>query len=95
MNRERAKELLPIIQAFADGAEIEWKGGVGTGWRKSSCEFADNTEYRIKPKEPREFWIVGVTNRSDRFPHVLSPKEKERHFADSGRYIKVREVLDE
>ena len=24
MNRETAKELLPIIQAFADDKEIEW-----------------------------------------------------------------------
>ena len=56
MNRERAKKLLPIIQAFADGAEIEWKGGVGVGWRTSDGAFANGIEYRIKPK-PREGYV--------------------------------------
>ena len=85
MNRERAKELLPIIQAFADGEEIEWKGGVGICWRKSSGEFADNTEYRIKPKEPREFWI-----------HPRSAKSCIKNDPGTGAgYFKVREVLDE
>ena len=56
MTREEAKELLPIIQAFAEGkiiqyrnAECEWED-VPIGVNLS---FADNpSEYRIKP-EPK------------------------------------------
>ena len=52
MTREEAKELLPIIQAFADGKTIEYRRS-GGAWKVahtptwSSCLF-----YRIKP-EPK------------------------------------------
>lgn len=48
MTREEAKELLPIIQAFAEGKTIEWKDLVVESPHfdcKPSC-------YRIKP-EPK------------------------------------------
>lgn len=56
MTREEAKELLPIIQAFAEGKEIEFRSkGFDEEWRKvneipglSYSSF----DYRIKP-EPR------------------------------------------
>ena len=52
MTREEAKELLPIMQAFAEGKTIEYRES-GGAWKVahtptwSSCLF-----YRIKP-EPR------------------------------------------
>ena len=52
MTREEAKEILPIIQAFAEGKTIEYRES-GGAWKVahtptwSSCLF-----YRIKP-EPR------------------------------------------
>ena len=52
MTREEAKELLPIMQAFAEGKTIEYRG-IGGAWKVantptwSSCLF-----YRIKP-EPK------------------------------------------
>lgn len=49
MNRERAKELLPIIQAFADGEKIEVSDGIG--WLGSATpNWSNNYEYRIKPE---------------------------------------------
>ena len=61
MNRERAKQLLPIIQAFADGKEIEVYYCAEKGWRNIdendyACLWIDAYDYRIKP-EPRE-WMV-------------------------------------
>ena len=54
MNRQRAKELLPVIQAFAEGKTIESRyikaGTVFTENRIPS--FSDDFEYRIKP-EPK------------------------------------------
>ena len=101
MNRERCKELLPIFEAFANGEDVEfrvpddnvcgsdkWSSIPSTG-----MSLASHVEYRIKPK-PREFWIISTNNRGN-YPHVLSLEEKEKHFADSMRYIKVREVQDE
>lgn len=94
MNRERAKELLPVIRAFADGEDVYMKSAPSHCWQlETEPGWCDGRKYRIKPK-PREFWIVSTEDRSDRYPHVLSPKEKEKHFADSSRYIKVREVIE-
>lgn len=59
MTPERAKELLPIIQAFAEGKEIQTtSNSARPGWCdvKDPC-FRDNMEYRIKPTK-KEGWIV-------------------------------------
>ena len=62
MNRNRAKELLPIITAFANGEEIQCRNQNSS---ESRMVFVENEfprfeieyyEFRIKPK-PREFWI--------------------------------------
>lgn len=52
MTREQAKKLLPIIQAFSEGKDIETK--TGSGWISiGSMSFAGNPDsYRIKP-EPK------------------------------------------
>ena len=61
MNRKEAKELMPIIQAFAEGMVIECrtkpsavKGtDIPNDWTEmKEIEFWNNTEYRIKP-EPK------------------------------------------
>lgn len=57
MNRQEAKELLPIIQAFAEGKTIQVKSsdGLWYGREGENCEFnfnADPQVYRIK-SEPK------------------------------------------
>lgn len=55
MNRQQAKALLPIIQAFAEGRPIERKGKSVTSKWKEVIEptfYIDMSEYRIKP-EPK------------------------------------------
>ena len=61
MTREQAKELLPIIQAFAEGKGIETK--TDSGWISiENMSFAGNPDsYRIKPeyrpfKDAEECW---------------------------------------
>ena len=56
MTREQAKQLLPIIQAFAEGKVIQYK--YNTGWEnmKNPSFNGNPTEYRIKPEsEHRPF----------------------------------------
>ena len=50
MNRSEAKELLPIIKAFAEGKGVETK--TGSGWISiENMSFAGNPDsYRIKPE---------------------------------------------
>lgn len=54
MNRQEAKELLPIIQAFAEGKTIQSRfiNGSNTWWDDNNLSFGDGVEYRIKP-EPK------------------------------------------
>ncbi len=53
MNREQAKELLPIIQAFAEGKTIEFKNTFGDWINCDETMFnRPPKDYRIKP-EPK------------------------------------------
>jgi hypothetical protein len=101
MDRERAKELLPIIQAFAEGRAIEWRGGQSYGhWLPVDCfdNISDDKdfEYRIKPEppKPREWWI-------NDYGQSLAIPVESRGLADNYagpdrvRCIHVREVLDD
>lgn len=52
MTREEAKELLPIMQAFAEGKTIEYRG-LGGAWKVAQTPtWSSHLFYRIKP-EPR------------------------------------------
>lgn len=52
MNRKETKKLMPVIQAFADGKDVETK--TSSGWISiENMSFAGNPDsYRIKP-EPK------------------------------------------
>ena len=66
MNRNQAKELLPIIQAYAEGKAIESrciKGDTSLWYDDKDPSFDDDFEYRIKPelkyrpfKDAEECW---------------------------------------
>lgn len=65
MNREKARELLPIFEAFANSEAIQFRlnNGLEHKWldlpdNEDLCVTfpADDYEYRVKPK-PREFWV--------------------------------------
>ena len=52
MTREEAKELLPIMQAFAEGKTIEYRG-LGGAWKVAQTPtWSSHLFYRIKP-EPK------------------------------------------
>ena len=51
MTREEAKELLPIIQAFAEGKTVQFSDE-GNWYKTENPAFASGTMYRIKP-EPK------------------------------------------
>jgi hypothetical protein len=61
MNRTEAKELLPVITAFANGEQIEFRIA-GEGWRLASEPiFSTHYEYRIAPKPKTcERWYFAV-----------------------------------
>lgn len=88
MNRERAKELLPIIQAFAEGKDIQAKPP-GFGWKTpTDPAFFNGDEYRIKP-EPREFFLMKGSNIFYT-REQLGPDPED----DKSVFIHVREVMN-
>jgi hypothetical protein len=96
MTRERCKELLPIIEAFAKGADVEFKARSGNWFSASSPLFDDaDTQYRIKPR-PVEIWaVVGVGGDNCM---TFSSRDDAKLARDSRispnqwRAIKLREV---
>lgn len=66
MTREQAKELLPIITAYAEGKEVQILKRLTNKWVDCPRPLFEsvvgepafrNYQYRIKPKM-REFWLV-------------------------------------
>jgi hypothetical protein len=100
MNRERAKELLPILQAFAEGKDIQCWQERKDKWEtiKDPDVFAwASSRWRIKP-EPREFWIhKSIQNM---YAHNSEIEARQGAFDGAGiatgsTIIHVREVLDD
>lgn len=58
MNKNTAKDCLPLVQALSEGKVIQYFPDESEGW--VDCEdvnfMIDVTRFRIKP-EPREIWV--------------------------------------
>jgi hypothetical protein len=74
MTREQWKERLPIIQAYVDERDVQYKNSfTGYQWetalKNGSLEFGLDSEYRIKPEpklrpwKPEEVPVGGVIRR--------------------------------
>lgn len=62
MNKDNAKDYLPLVRALVDGRQIQHQKTDGT-WI-DEIEFSFDWpahRYRIKP-EPREFWVNELPN---------------------------------
>jgi len=94
MNRERAKELLPIFEAYANGEDIQRQYGGLQGsyiWKDSDLLLADDGYiYRIKPS-PREFWVKTSDYNADKPLYWYTADDDEPARSE---YFKVREVLE-
>lgn len=98
MNRQQAKELLPIIQAFADGKAIEVRSNSKYNpgeWIETTTPTFDikSHEYRIKPepkyrsfKDAEECWQEMQKHKP--FGWV---KDKNK---EDGTYVMVTKVSD-
>ncbi len=97
MNKNNAKEFLPLVQALSEGKVIQ----VSTsrqGWcdEENLCFDLDIKRYRIKPTPPKEYYIYSCpVHTEDRYspvvrsvelvPFVCCSKLKREH---------LREVID-
>jgi len=61
VNKDNAKDYLPLVQALAEGRVIEHRGS-GGWYQLNNPTFQDPpSDYRIKP-EPREIWVNHYEN---------------------------------
>ena len=93
--QELIKSRLPIMQAFAEGKEIQFRRVGVLDWvamKDYETLVNDSVEMRLKP-EPREWWFI----QCDWSSSVLySSKKSVENICGRGlgTIIHVREVLD-
>lgn len=93
MNKDNAKDYLPLVQALAEGKQIQSQLDKHLKWRDTnSPDFSmAPDQYRIKP-EPREIW-VNEYPFSDSVVHYTEAMANDRRRAD-GVTRRYREVIE-
>ena len=98
MNREKAKALLPIITAYANGETIQQFVGEGNGDNGWRADFnpswsASAEHYRIKPK-PRTFY--GTIHADGYVACFDSAERRDKVWPARPEHAKIKlvEVLD-
>ena len=84
MTPEKAKELLPIIQAFSEGKEIEYKGMHDLTW--SPCtdpSFLGIVKYRIAKE--KKWYRVALC---DTYTTTADTEEEEKTYEECGNFIR-------
>ncbi len=94
MNKENAKDFLPLVQALADGKVIQIDNGHGK-WidLEGGVHFgAEAAEYRIKP-EPKDIWMNRYVAGDEIGPY--SSCDVARSCASPGAtQVRYREVVE-
>ena len=90
MNQETAKQFLPLVQALADGKQIQMKHSSKDEWLDvDRPSFIGNvTSWRVKP-EPRE-WVLHKCSING----ITTARGVVGCGANYSEYIRVREILD-
>ena len=105
MNKDNAKDYLPLVQALAEGKAIQYRNAGKEEWRDTSNpKFKMGPEhYRIKP-EPREIWvnIYPIGEKGTVFTHTAhygyDSEEEAREAAGNAALevaVLMRTVFDE
>lgn len=95
MTPERAKELLPIIQAFVEGKTIQCRDPARNNWVSIGNPTFDNgIEFRIKP-EKKVGWANIYAYCSTSRCQVHPSKEEADTWAAEARIACIRIEYDE
>ena len=89
MNRNQAKELLPFIQAFAEGKEIQQTDGYDWYDLDNPDFMANGSSYRIKPEPKYRPFANAEECWKEMQKHQPFAWVKEKH---SDRYSLITEV---
>lgn len=96
MNKDNAKDYLPLVQALAEGKVIQLQVDNGEWLDLDETKFNfEPSDYRIKP-EPREIWVKHYANPC-RLDQVCDSKEEADQRCARGELvcqIRYREVIE-
>lgn len=94
MNKDNAKDYLPLVQALVDGRTIQYKARPDDPWNDMENPYfvLEPGCYRVKPI-PIERW--GVVNGGGRFISTYGDEETAAQQAGYyyGRHFLMREVV--
>ncbi len=82
-----------LIIAWAKGNDIEHKN-CGAWTLANNPDWGNNIRYRIKPREPRRFWI-NVYHNGSIFGSYLDRTQGCINCRDGGETIEVVEVIED
>lgn len=86
MDRNQAKELLPIIKAFGEGKDIEIRSknphAQLNGWAKMDEFIFGNFEYRIKPEPTYRPFANAEECWQEMLKHLPFGVVKDKYFAN-------------
>lgn len=93
MDRQQAKELLPVIQAFAEGRPIEFKDSYGKWVVGETLAFNwPLKNYRIKPEPKYRPFINTEECWQEMFKHQPFGWIKDK---ENGAYVMITKVYDD
>lgn len=91
MNRERAKELLPIIQAFAEGKGIQTRNKLTDWLDVNQPSWVEHQEYRIKP-EPKYMWLITFKDINGNWCLCMSHFTSEENAVTYASHYKTHKI---
>jgi hypothetical protein len=95
MNRENAKDYLPLVQALAEGKVIQYFPDESEGW--IDCDevnfMIDVNRFRIK-SEPKEVWINRHIDGRNSHAAYESKAGAEAGMMDGWFSVRYREVIE-
>ncbi|QHJ81953.1 MAG: hypothetical protein [Caudoviricetes sp.] len=95
MNKDNARDYLPLVQALAEGRVIQKKNGDG-GWTdiSSLATYVAPSDYRIKP-EPREIFVPRWPDGFEGAPYRTEREAKQILANETTcKIIRYREVIE-
>lgn len=85
MNRQEAKKLAPVIQAFADGKTVQAFSTSVLKWGEVQApSFDPSIQWRVKP-EPKEIWV-------NEYPNGESFMYESKQAAEMGAWVPATRV---
>lgn len=94
MTPEHAKQLLPIITAFAEGKAVQYKPEAGEWEDCINPTFSmPMHKYRIRP-EPRE-WFANIYLSGSGYLHETENDSASARGNSKAETIRVREIIED